>query len=47
MFREAAKSECTSTVVVSPDVVSYTISFSYANPKSAGKGDIQMEYSSD
>jgi len=47
MFKEAAKSVCTSTVVVCPDLVSYAISFSYEDPKPEGKGDIQMEYSSD
>jgi len=47
MFTEAAKSVCTSTVVVSPDLVSYAINFSYEDSKPAGKGDIQMDYYSD
>jgi len=47
MFKEAAKSVCTSTVVVSPNLVSYAINFSYEDSKPAGKGDIQMDYSSD
>jgi len=46
MFK-AAKSVCTSTVVVSPNLVSYAINFSYKDPKPAGKRDIQIEYSSD
>jgi hypothetical protein len=44
MFKEAVKSVCTSTVVVSPDLVSYAINFNCEDPKPAGKGDIQMEY---
>jgi len=40
MFTEAAKSVCTSTVVVSPDLVSYAINFSSEDSKPA---DFQKE----
>jgi len=47
MFKEGAKSVCTSTVVVCPDFVFYATNFTYEDPKPEGKGDTQMEYSSD
>jgi hypothetical protein len=59
MIREASKSVCTSTDVVSPDPLSPTLSNSSAvktpenteedhdDPGLAAEGDIQMEYLSD
>jgi hypothetical protein len=55
MFKKASKSACTSTVVVSPDIVSYSISFLSCEGSRKHKedpdvpepadGDIQMECS--
>jgi hypothetical protein len=59
MFRKASKRVSASTVVVSPDPLSPTPSFSSSmktaeianedpvGPELADEGDIQMEYSSD
>jgi hypothetical protein len=59
MFKEASKSVCTSTIVVSPDRLSPTPSTAAVikipghteddpdDPEPADEGDIQMEYSFD
>jgi hypothetical protein len=59
MFKKASKSVCTTTVMISPEPLSPTLSISSAtktlqktgeNPDDsdpADKGDIQVEYSSD
>ena len=58
MFKKASKNVCTSTVLVSPDPLSPTPTFSAMkapenteqNPddlEPAGEGDIQLEYTSD